>query len=45
MNYRGSYRIRADHNKQGPEILHPNDAIIRVTRIISMISPRLIHIL
>ena len=32
MNYRGPYRIRADHNKPYPEILHPNDAIVKVTR-------------
>jgi threonine dehydrogenase-like Zn-dependent dehydrogenase len=32
MNYRGPYRIRADRNKPYPEILHPRDAIVRVTR-------------
>ena len=32
MNYRGPYRIRADYHKQEPEILHPQDAIVRVTR-------------
>ena len=32
MNYRGPYRIRADRNKPDPEILHPGDAIVRVTR-------------
>lgn len=32
MNYRGPFRIRADRNKPYPEILHPNDAIVRVTR-------------
>src|SRR5215210_4987042 len=32
MNYRGPFRIRADRNKPYPEILHPDDAIIRVTR-------------
>jgi threonine dehydrogenase-like Zn-dependent dehydrogenase len=32
MNYRGPYRVRADFNKPDPEILHPNDAIVRVTR-------------
>ncbi|WP_298717711.1 zinc-dependent alcohol dehydrogenase [Chitinophaga sp.] len=32
MNYRGPYRIRADRHKPDPEILHPGDAIIRVTR-------------
>ncbi|MDB5013120.1 MAG: alcohol dehydrogenase GroES protein [Daejeonella sp.] len=31
MNYRGPYRVRVDH-KPYPEILHPNDAIVRVTR-------------
>jgi threonine dehydrogenase-like Zn-dependent dehydrogenase len=32
MNYRGPYRIRADYNRPYPELLHPSDAIIRVTR-------------
>jgi threonine dehydrogenase-like Zn-dependent dehydrogenase len=32
MNYRGPFRIRADRNKPYPEILHPYDAIVRVTR-------------
>lgn len=32
MNYRGPYRIRADRHKPDPEIQHPGDAIIRVTR-------------
>jgi len=32
MNYRGPFRIRADKNKPMPEILHPEDAIVRVTR-------------
>jgi len=32
MNYRGPFRVRADHNKPYPEILHPQDAIVRVTR-------------
>lgn len=32
MNYRGPFRVRADHNRPEPEILHPQDAIIRVTR-------------
>jgi threonine dehydrogenase-like Zn-dependent dehydrogenase len=32
MNYRGPYRIRLDKNKPHPEILHPEDAIVRVTR-------------
>jgi threonine dehydrogenase-like Zn-dependent dehydrogenase len=32
MNFRGPFRVRADHNKPYPEILHPNDAIVRVTR-------------
>jgi threonine dehydrogenase-like Zn-dependent dehydrogenase len=31
MNYRGPYRIRTVH-KQEPEIEHPGDAIVRVTR-------------
>lgn len=31
MTYRGPYRVRLDQ-KPMPEILHPNDAIIRVTR-------------
>ncbi|MES2786242.1 MAG: zinc-dependent alcohol dehydrogenase [Pseudomonadota bacterium] len=31
MNYRGPYRVRATE-KAEPEIEHPNDAIIRVTR-------------
>lgn len=31
MNYRGPQRVRADH-KAMPEILHPRDAIVRVTR-------------
>jgi threonine dehydrogenase-like Zn-dependent dehydrogenase len=31
MNYRGPFRIRIDR-KPYPEILHPNDAIVRVTR-------------
>ena len=32
MNYRGPFRVRVDRNKPDPEILHPNDAIVRVTR-------------
>ncbi len=32
MNYRGPYRIRADHHKPQPRIEHPGDAIVRVTR-------------
>lgn len=32
MNFRGPFRVRADRNKPYPEILHPNDAIVRVTR-------------
>lgn len=32
MNFRGPFRIRADRNKPYPEILHPDDAIVRVTR-------------
>lgn len=31
MNYRGPYRVRAEQ-KAEPEIEHPNDAIVRVTR-------------
>lgn len=31
MNYRGPQRVRADH-KPMPEILHPQDAIVKVTR-------------
>lgn len=31
MNYRGPQRVRIDH-KPDPEILHPQDAIVRVTR-------------
>lgn len=32
MNYRGPFRVRADRNTPDPEILHPGDAIVRVTR-------------
>jgi threonine dehydrogenase-like Zn-dependent dehydrogenase len=32
MNYRGPYRIRADRDRPTPEIKHPYDAIVRVTR-------------
>lgn len=32
MNYRGPFRVRADRNKPEPEILHPGDAIVKVTR-------------
>lgn len=32
MNYRGPQRVRLDRNKPMPEILHPQDAIVRVTR-------------
>lgn len=32
MNYRGPFRVRTDRNKPEPEILHPRDAIVRVTR-------------
>ena len=32
MNYRGPFRIRLDRDKPMPEILHPEDAIVRVTR-------------
>src|SRR5690554_1107588 len=31
MNYRGPFRVCVDHKPQ-PEILHPNDAIVKVTR-------------
>jgi threonine dehydrogenase-like Zn-dependent dehydrogenase len=31
MTYRGPFRVRVE-NKPDPEILHPNDAIVRVTR-------------
>jgi len=32
MNFRGPFRIRADRNMPEPEIKHPYDAIVRVTR-------------
>lgn len=32
MSYRGPYRVRAERNKPYPEIKHPQDAIVRVTR-------------
>lgn len=32
MNYRGPFRVRADHDKPMPEIEHPGDAIVRVVR-------------
>lgn len=32
MNFRGPYQIRPDRNKPEPEIEHPYDAIVRVTR-------------
>src|ERR1700712_4179788 len=32
MNYRGPFRIRADRDRPVPQIEHPYDAIIRVTR-------------
>ena len=32
MNYRGPFRVRVDRNRPYPEILHPNDVIVRVTR-------------
>jgi len=32
MNYRGPFRVRADKNRPEPKILHPYDAIVRVTR-------------
>jgi threonine dehydrogenase-like Zn-dependent dehydrogenase len=31
MTYRGPFRVRVE-NKPDPEILHPNDAVVRVTR-------------
>ena len=31
MTYRGPFRVRVE-DKPEPEILHPNDAIVRVTR-------------
>lgn len=32
MNYRGPHRVRLDKDKAIPEILHPDDAIVRVLR-------------
>jgi len=32
MNYRGPYRVRAEKDRPLPEILHPQDAIVRVLR-------------
>ena len=32
MNYRGPFRVRLDRNKALPEIEHPMDAIVRVSR-------------
>ncbi|HYH15205.1 MAG TPA: zinc-dependent alcohol dehydrogenase [Flavisolibacter sp.] len=32
MNFRGPFRVRADKNRPMPEIKHPQDAIVRVTR-------------
>jgi threonine dehydrogenase-like Zn-dependent dehydrogenase len=32
MNFRGPYQIRPDRNRPEPEIEHPYDAIVRVTR-------------
>ncbi len=32
MNFRGPFRVRLDRDKPMPEILHPYDAIVRVTR-------------
>src|SRR3982751_6607893 len=32
MNYRGPFRVRAERDRPDPKILHPNDAIVRVTR-------------
>lgn len=32
MNYRGPFRVRAQRDRPDPEIKHPGDAIVRVTR-------------
>lgn len=32
MNFRGPFRVRVDRNKPMPEIMHPGDAIVQVTR-------------
>lgn len=32
MNFRGPFRVRADYDRPYPEIKHPGDAIVRVTR-------------
>jgi threonine dehydrogenase-like Zn-dependent dehydrogenase len=32
MNYRGPHRVRLDRDKPMPEIIHPDDAIVRVLR-------------
>lgn len=32
MNYRGPFRVRADKDAPFPEILHPDDAIVKVLR-------------
>ena len=32
MNFRGPFRVRADHDRPYPEIEHPEDAIVRVLR-------------
>lgn len=32
MNFRGPYRVRTDKNAPEPEILHPEDAIVKVLR-------------
>lgn len=32
MNFRGPFRVRADYNRPYPEIQHPQDVIVRVTR-------------
>ncbi|GGF28422.1 zinc-dependent alcohol dehydrogenase [Flavobacterium limi] len=32
MNYRGPHRVRADYDMPYPEILHPQDAIVKVLR-------------
>jgi len=42
MNFRGPFRIRADHHRPEPKIEHPYDAIVRVTR--SMICGSDLHL-
>lgn len=32
MNFRGPFRVRLDRDRPEPKIMHPNDAIVRVTR-------------